>query len=274
VNGVYVGGLGNGFQISAPADTTTRTLTVYVGGYASGGKLTAHLSDGSAADYGSTSLSGSGHYDGVYTLTYKAGAAGQKITVTWIQTSGSGNVTLQGAALAGGSTIAPSPTPSCPCSLWSNTATPKVVADSDASAVELGVKFTADKNGLISGIRFYKSSTNTGTHVGSLWSSSGQLLAQATFTNETGSGWQQVKFSTPVAITANTVYVASYHTNVGHYSGDTGYFANSVDNGLLHALKDGVSGGNGVYAYKSSPGFPNSSYQATNYWVDVVYTPN
>ena len=59
---------------------------------------------------------------------------------------------------------------------------------------------------------------NTGTHVGRLWSSAGQLLAQATFTNETASGWQQVSFATPVAIKANTVYVVSYHAPVGRYA--------------------------------------------------------
>ena len=77
--------------------------------------------------------------------------------------------------------------------------------------MELGVKFKADLNGAITGIRFYKSSNNTGTHVGSLWNSSGALLASATFTNETLSGWEQVSFSTPVTITAGAVYVASYH---------------------------------------------------------------
>jgi hypothetical protein len=137
------------------------------------------------------------------------------------------------------------------------------------------VKFKSDIAGYITGVRFYKSSANTGTHVGSLWSATGTLLARATFTNETASGWQQVTFSTPVAIAANTVYVASYHTDVGRYAGDNSYFATSgVDNGPLHALKDGVSGGNGVYAYSGSPVFPTSTWSASNYWVDVVFKSN
>lgn len=104
-------------------------------------------------------------------------------------------------------------------------------------------------SGSITGIRFYKAAANTGSHVANLWSSSGKRLATAIFTNETASGWQQVNFSTPVAITANTVYVASYHTNTGHYSGTLNYFADKgMDNGPLHALADGVSGYNGVYA--------------------------
>ena len=98
-SGVYVAGVGNGFSLSVPASTAVRTLTVYVGGWYSGGRLTAHLSDESATDYTDVSLSANGQYDGTYTLTYKAGSAGQQLTVRWLQSSGYGNVTLQGAAL-------------------------------------------------------------------------------------------------------------------------------------------------------------------------------
>src|SRR5262249_1401721 len=106
----------------------------------------------------------------------------------------------------------------CPCSIWSPSAAPSTSAASDSSAVELGVRFRADQSGLVSGIRFYKATTNAGPHIGSLWTNSGTLLASATFANETASGWQQVNFSTPVSINSNTTYVASYHTNVGNYS--------------------------------------------------------
>jgi hypothetical protein len=33
-----------------------------------------------------------------------------------------------------------------------------------------------------------------------------------------------------------------------------------------------VSLGNGLYAYGGSPAFPNNTYNAGNYWVDVVFT--
>ena len=58
--------------------------------------------------------------------------------------------------------------------------------------IELGVKFESAVPGYITGIRFYKGAGNTGTHVGHLWTSTGTLLATATFTNETAAGWQQV----------------------------------------------------------------------------------
>jgi hypothetical protein len=158
-----------------------------------------------------------------------------------------------------------------PYSLWTNGVRPVNVTDSDSQAVELGVKFTSDVAGSITGIRFYKGPQNTGTHVGHLWTSSGNLLAVATFTNETASGWQQVLFSTPVAISANTTYVASYHTNVGHYSDDTGYFTNAgASDAPLHALGNSVSP-DGVYKYGSG-GFPTQTYQGSNYYVDVLFT--
>ena len=141
----------------------------------------------------------------------------------------------------------------------------------EPGAAELGVKFRSDVDGYITGVRFYKSSSNTGTHLGNLWSSTGQLLATATFVNETASGWQQVTFGAPVPISANTTYVASYHTDTGFFAEDDGYFAASgVDAAPLHTLANGVDGNNGVYAYGLSA-FPTSFYQSANYWVDVVF---
>ena len=156
--------------------------------------------------------------------------------------------------------------------IWSSTTAPGLVDGGPDSAVELGVKFKSDVAGTIAGIRFYKAGANTGTHIGNLWTSNGTQLATVTFTGETASGWQQALFATPVAIASNTVYVASYHANNGHYSADVNYFqGKGVDNPPLHALANGVSGGNGVYAYGASSVFPNQTWNAANYWVDVVF---
>src|SRR4029077_17470422 len=93
----------------------------------------------------------------------------------------------------------------------------------------------------------------------------------APFAGESASGWQQVTFSTPITITANTTYVASYHTNTGSYSVNGAYFASAgVDTPPLHALATGVDGADGVYLYGASA-FPTQTYNATNYWVDVVF---
>jgi hypothetical protein len=73
-----------------------------------------------------------------------------------------------------------------------------------------------------------------------------------------------------VNITANTTYVASYYAPAGNYAADGKFFVNPFDNAPLHALSDETGGGNGVYKYGVS-GFPNLSFNATNYWVDVLF---
>ncbi|PYT66542.1 MAG: hypothetical protein DMG39_26590, partial [Acidobacteria bacterium] len=156
--------------------------------------------------------------------------------------------------------------------IWPSTAVPAVLDVGADSGVELGVSFKADVNGYITGIRLYKSAANTGTHIGNLWSSSGTLLASATFTNESASGWQQVTFANPVAITANTVYVASYHSTMGHWSASWNFFASSgVDNPPLHALPNSSGTPDGRFTYGGTSAFPTSTNTA-NYWVDVAFT--
>ena len=138
--------------------------------------------------------------------------------------------------------------------------------------MELGVRFRADVAGYVTGLRFYKGPQNTGTHVGTLWTDDGQRLAQATFTNETATGWQQASFAAPVPVAPNTVYVASYHAPQGRYSQDAGYFAAAgVDRPPLRAPRDGESGPNGLYRYSPAPAFPTQTFEAANYWVDVVF---
>jgi PKD repeat protein len=159
-----------------------------------------------------------------------------------------------------------------PVTAWPDTTVPGFTAAGDAS-VELGVKFRSDVAGYVTSIRFYKFAANTGTHVGNLWSISGALLATATFTNETASGWQRVDFSQPVAIDADTTYVASYHCPNGFYAFGFGYFATQgVDVPPLHLLANDVPGGNGVFHYAATSSFPANTYNASNYWVDVVFS--
>jgi hypothetical protein len=156
----------------------------------------------------------------------------------------------------------------CPCSVWQNGTPTGAVDANDTSPVNLGLQFQASSSGKIAGVRFYKESDNTGTHTGTLWSASGTLLATGTFSSESASGWQELDFSSPVAITAGTTYVVSYHTNAGHYAITSNGLASAVTNGPVTALASG-----GVYAYGSGNIFPSNTFNASNYWVDVVYTP-
>lgn len=158
----------------------------------------------------------------------------------------------------------------CPCTVWPAAAVPGTVNAGDGSAVELGVKIRSSVPGSITGVRFYKSPANTGTHTGSLWSSSGQRLATGTFTNETASGWQQLNFSSPIPVKANTTYIASYFAPNGGYSFDNTFAGSDAGLAPLTALKSGTDGGNGVYRYSATGGFPNKASTGSNYWVDAV----
>ena len=159
----------------------------------------------------------------------------------------------------------------CPCTIWTD-ATPRVASVEETDEVELGVRFRSDVDGYIVGIRFYKSEENTGTHSGHLWTSSGGLLASTVFSDESSAEWQEATFAEPVHISAGTTYVASYHTAAGRFSADRGYFDRAeVGNGPLRALASSVDEPNGVFKYGPS-GFPTQSFNASNYWVDVVFT--
>lgn len=134
---------------------------------------------------------------------------------------------------------------------------------------ELGLEFQSAKTGQITAIRYWKASSDTGTRTGKLWSATGTLLKSVNFTNETGSGWQEQAFDTPVLIQANTTYIVSVNCN-GYYSATQNGLASAVVNGDLRSVADGSNG-----VYNNSPGlFPNESYNSTNYFRDIVFTAN
>jgi len=157
---------------------------------------------------------------------------------------------------------------SCPCTIFS-IATPKQVDSGDGSAVSLGTRFTTSSSGFVSGVRFYKSAANTGSHTGTLYSSTGSILAAGVFANETSSGWQTLVFDKPVAVQTGKTYVAAYTAPNGHYAADSYFFTKSFGAGTLTAPGgSGVS--NGVFS--SGTAFPATSYHQTNYYVDPVFS--
>ncbi|GCD97809.1 DUF4082 domain-containing protein [Embleya hyalina] len=163
----------------------------------------------------------------------------------------------------------PLPPVSCPCALWTSSDEPVSGADQDTVATEVGVKFRVDRPGFLVGIRFWKVYPNTGRHTGTLWSETGQRLASVQFTDESETGWQQANFTALPALAANTTYVVSYQASNGGYSADQGGLTTAHSRGPLTAPASADIGGNGVYAYGT--GFPNSTWNDTNYWVTPVF---
>jgi len=102
--GVYIIGSANGLQLTVPADTTERTLKLYLGVWSAQGRLEATLSDNSAQQFVDTAvINQTGTNNNVYTLRYRAAGAGQTLTIKWTVNASFnnyGNITLQAASLA------------------------------------------------------------------------------------------------------------------------------------------------------------------------------
>jgi hypothetical protein len=192
-------------------------------------------------------------------------AYGQTFTAT-VKSGASGVKDAAGNPLAADKTWAFSGPGACPCTVFAPTDGPLGDATSD-SPIEVGMKFVSSDDGYITALRFYKQPSNTGRHVGHLWTAGGQLLAEAEFTNETASGWQQEQLPVPVPITKNTTYITSYHADNGRFGFSPGYFGAGAGTGPLTA--PGLV--NGVYHYSATTAFPDSTFNATNYWVDAAF---
>jgi hypothetical protein len=103
ITGVYTVGLNNGFEIRVAADTSVKTVKLYMGTFGARGKLQAYLSDFSSPPFVDSSVNNFGNGpSGVYTINFDASAPGQNLilryTVSEMHDS-FGNVTLQAATL-------------------------------------------------------------------------------------------------------------------------------------------------------------------------------
>jgi hypothetical protein len=250
---------GDGATLVPRSTTIQATLSRPV---APGYSLSASIQGAPVA--GSTALSSDGK-----TITFTPSAvlpngAGVQVTLA-------GVVSTQGATLATQNwsfTAIDETTTVVTTSTILGSETPVTASSSDGSPVELGLAFTPSVAGSVTGIRFYKGAGNTGTHVGTLWAPDGTPMATVQFTNETATGWQTAQLPTAVPLTAGQTYTVSYFAPAGHYAHTPYYFSTAKTSGPLTA--PAVT--NGRYFYGPAGGRPVASHDASNYYVDVVYT--
>jgi hypothetical protein len=141
---------------------------------------------------------------------------------------------------------------------------PSTLDANDGVAYELGMKFSAKANGKITAIRFYKSPSESGSHTGKIYSSSGALLASVSFSSESSSGWQIAYLATPLVIAANTTYTVSVNTGAGFYVASENDFATQKQSTYLIApAAAGVYGAMGA--------MPTTSWNNSSYFRDVVF---
>nr|RZI36099.1 hypothetical protein BJQ95_01501 [Cryobacterium sp. SO1] len=115
-------------------------------------------------------------------------------------------------------------------------------------------------------MRFWKGENAPGSHTGTLWSASGTKIAGATFSDESGSGWQEADFDQKVDLAEGTTYVVSYYASKGRYAATQNFTDKS------HSSDLATASGAGVFKYGSTTRFPTETYKNSMYWVDVVFT--
>ncbi len=245
----------NGTSVSAGTTVTLSGTAADTGGVVAGVEVSANggLTWSAATGRGNWSFAWVAPTEGLFTVQVRA-----------IDDSGN----IQSAPAQVSINVTPRV---CPCSIFTPSMAPAVSSLNDPSSVEVGVKFTVTRPGYVTGIRFFKGTGNGGTHTGSLWTATGQLLSRVTFTGETASGWQQARFERPVFVNSNTTYVASYFAPQGRYSATSDYFIAARDMSPIRVPSAAEAGGNGVYSYGTTTRFPTETFGAPNYWVDVVF---
>ncbi len=199
-----------------------------------------------------------------WNYSFATGAAGSTRTVLVRAVDDSFNV---GATSSVTFTVGPAV---CPCSIFPADV-PAAANGNDGQAVEVGVKVRSDQTGTLTGVRLYKASGDTITLTGHVYSSNGILLASTDPTSVAGSGWQVLPLTTPLGLSADTTYVISYFSPSGNYAYTLGGLSTEIANPPISALADGAQGADGVYRYGG--GFPSNGSGASNYWVDVAFTP-
>jgi hypothetical protein len=260
--------IGPTVSVSSPAtgDTVAVGSTVSVTG-------TAADADGQvgvvevSVDGGTTWRRADGRDSWSYTFTAPS-TTGAAITILARATDDSVNMGALSAPVE--LTVGEAAPQQCPCTIFGNT-DPNASAENDGTALEVGVRFRAAQSGSVSAVRLYKAFSQATTLTGRLYTNDGTLLGEGVASLPSGStGWQQITLNEPVAVAEDTTYVASYYSPDGYYSATTYGLVLAVDNPPLSALEDGVDGANGVYRYGG--GFPNSTWNASNYWADVLFT--
>jgi len=98
--GIYVSGIGRGFKITVPAQTTRQTLRLYFGLFQSSGNVTVTLSS-TPGTYTKTIEDPATAITNVcFVIDFAASSSGEVLTVVWEQSTGDGNVTLQSVTLS------------------------------------------------------------------------------------------------------------------------------------------------------------------------------
>jgi Domain of unknown function (DUF4082) len=165
-------------------------------------------------------------------------------------------------------------------------------ASGDGAAYTLGMQFTVAQDTPLTGIWFYSGGGATalpghcaifqvtGTGTGSIVT--GTLNSSPGWSCAAGAGWARCAYDgTVTLLAANTYKVAidktggqNVYTAASHYWDSTGAGTNGLNSGAVSAPNNAAGdGGQDTFNTSGWANYPASSFNASNYWIDVEVTP-
>jgi hypothetical protein len=140
------------------------------------------------------------------------------------------------------------------------TQTPAAFLDTGGTVYTVATQFSSSVNGYITALRFRKATGETGTNTGTLYTNTGTSLGTANLNSCDANGWCSGTLSSPVAITAGTLYRVAVNTNTKQSKTDCG-IGSGITNGPLTAWQG---------YWIAGTGFPTTS-SCSNFFVDVKF---
>jgi hypothetical protein len=169
--------------------------------------------------------------------------------------------------------------------------TPSIGDASDGTpGITTGTTVLFAEDGTVTGVRFYATSTVSGTYTAGLWSVSssdpgtGTLLASKTMGGApTGGTWNTVTFDTPVSVTTGVAYRVGIFSGAGRYVATVAFPAfaggsGGLTNGSIFAPPNNdnpvgaITIKQGVFLIDAAFGYPTGGSGGTCYFVDVEFT--
>ncbi|WP_431797770.1 DUF4082 domain-containing protein [Microbacterium kunmingense] len=148
----------------------------------------------------------------------------------------------------------------------SDTATPQILVSPITGRGEVGLQFSPETSGSLSGVQFYQNASNSGVTSASVWSSAGERLATVAVNPSAPIGWRTVPVD--VQLEAGATYTVSVYDSNGRPPVTENAFATALTvNGLS------TPAGAGVYSYAGASLFP-ATPSAYSFMVDPMFTPD
>jgi hypothetical protein len=148
------------------------------------------------------------------------------------------------------------------------------------SAVTTGVRVNVACTGTLTGVWWYRSSSDTGTINVGAWTPAGVSVASGGADPTAGPGWRYVAFTTPLSVTAGTSLVIGLHHPTGAYPYTSGASSGNAFNtrtlssahSCLVLPADSVSAHQALYEYGGSLAFPTQTHEANEYWMSPQWS--